>query len=98
MTSSSPTEKNLDDGAKPRRAQGELALAVAQLDVDAGALRDERGPGVGPTWELHHDSQTLSVVHLLDCVCRDGAVLPPDALDAGPPCVPDREPQPEVAV
>src|SRR5207249_10994353 len=36
MTSSSPTEKVLDDCSVPRRAQRKRALAVAKLHVDAG--------------------------------------------------------------
>src|SRR5438034_918579 len=98
MTPSSPTEKILDDGAEPRRAQRKCAFAVAKLHVDAGVFRDERRSVIGPAWKLDHDSQTLSVVDLLGCVVRDGPVLPPDTLYPGPLCVPDREPEPEVAI
>src|SRR5438093_2911851 len=98
MTSSSPTEKVLDDCAEPRRAQRKRAFAVAKLHVDAGVFRDERRSAIGPAWKLDHDSQTLSAVDLLGCVVRDGPVLPPDTLYPGPLCVPDREPEPKVAI
>jgi AraC-like DNA-binding protein len=85
MTSSSPTEKILDDCSEPRCAEGELALAVAELDVDAGALRDERDPGIGPAWELHHYGETLGLAvgysspsHFAHVFRREVGVSPTD--------------------